>query len=250
MRNYALETEKRVEFIRAAVKSARADGVVFGNSGGKDSALVGILCKTACDNTVGIIMPCGSKRNYGEDKTDAEKIAGQYNIATRFIDLSEVRNELIRVVGEKTQLSNSALVNIAPRLRMTTLYTVAASENRLVAGTGNRSERHMGYFTKWGDGACDFNPISDLTVTEVYEFLRHLNAPDFIISKAPSAGLFDGQTDEDDMGVSYRNIDEFLFTGLANEHDRAVIEKYHATSEHKRTMPLMFGAAETEKPWR
>ena len=250
MRNYALETEKRVEFIRAAVKSARADGVVFGNSGGKDSALVGILCKTACDNTVGIIIPCGSKRNYGEDKTDAEKIAGQYNIATRFIDLSEVRNELIRVVGEKTQLSNSALVNIAPRLRMTTLYTVAASENRLVAGTGNRSERHMGYFTKWGDGACDFNPISDLTVTEVYEFLRHLNAPDFIISKAPSAGLFDGQTDEDDMGVSYRNIDEFLFTGLANEHDRAVIEKYHATSEHKRTMPLMFGAAETEKPWR
>jgi len=240
MRDYAIETKNRVEFIRNLIKTAGAAGIVFGNSGGKDSALVGILCKMACENTVGIIMPCGSKRNYGEDKTDAEKIAGQYNIATRLIDLSDIKNDLVRIIGEKTQLGNSALVNIAPRLRMTTLYTVAASENRLVAGTGNRSERYMGYFTKWGDGACDFNPISDLTVTEIYEFLHHLDAPDFIISKAPSAGLFDGQTDENDMGVSYRSIDEFLFSGTASEQDRAIIERYHSSSEHKRTMPLTF----------
>ena len=85
-------------------------------------------------------------------------------------------------------LNNMALTNITPRLRMTTLYTIAAAENRLVAGTGNRSEIYMGYFTKWGDGACDFNPIADLCATEIFEFLLFLNAPASIVEKAPSAG--------------------------------------------------------------
>jgi len=240
MRDYGIETKRRVEFIRDIIKASRADGVVFGNSGGKDCALVGILCKIACENTLGLIMPCGSRRNYEMDKTDAETIAQQFDIATRFVDLSEIKNELVRVIGKETQLSDSALANIAPRLRMTTLYTVAASENRLVAGTGNRSERYMGYFTKWGDGAFDFNPIADLTVTEIYEFLRHFNAPDFIITKAPSAGLFDGQTDENEMGVTYRSIDGFLLTNTVNEHDKTIIERFHKSSEHKRKMPAVF----------
>ena len=240
MRDYDLETKKRVEFICEVIKSARADGVVFGNSGGKDCALVGILCKMACENTVGLIMPCGSKVNYGSDKTDAEIFAKQFDISSRVVDLSNAKTEIVRAAGESTRLGDAALANIAPRLRMTALYAVAASENRLVAGTGNRSERHMGYFTKWGDGAFDFNPIADLTVTEVYEYLRFLGAPDVIIAKAPSAGLFDGQTDESEMGVSYRSIDEYLLTGAANEKDRAIIERYHRTSGHKRIMPLVY----------
>ena len=240
MRDYGLEAKKRIEFIRGVIGSAGADGVVYGNSGGKDSALVGILCKMACDNTVGIIMPCGSKRNYEMDKTDAEKIAKQFNIATRMIDLSGVKDALTQAIGDNTHLGNIALTNIAPRLRMTTLYAVASSENRLVAGTGNRSEGYMGYFTKWGDGAFDFNPIADLTVTEIYEFLKFLNAPEFIITKAPSAGLFDGQTDEEDMSVTYRSIDNFLLTGEANKNDMVIIDRYHKASEHKRKMPLTF----------
>jgi len=240
MRNYELETKQRVEFIRSVVESAGAKGIVYGNSGGKDCTLVGILCKMACDNTLGIIMPCGSKRNYEIDKKDAETIAQQFGIATRLVDLSNIKNEFINAIGEKTQFNDSALANIAPRLRMTTLYTIAASENRLVAGTGNRSEGYMGYFTKWGDGAFDFNPIADLTVTEIYEFLRFLKAPDFIISKAPSAALFDGQTDESEMGITYRNIDEFLLSGNASEQDRAIIEKFHKSSEHKRKGPVLF----------
>jgi len=227
MRNYALETEKRVEFIQSILQSAGAGGIVYGNSGGKDCTLVGILCKKACENTIGIIMPCGSKRNYEIDKTDAETLANQFNIETRVVDLSNVKNEFVK----SAKVDN---INIAPRLRMATLYAIAANENRLVAGTGNRSEGYMGYFTKWGDGAFDFNPISDLTVTEIYEFLRFLNAPDFIIGKAPSAGLFDGQTDESEMGISYKSIDEFLFTGQASEQDKAIIEKFHKASEHKR----------------
>ena len=115
-----------------------------------------------------------------------------------------------------------------------TLYTVAAAESRLVAGTGNRSEIYMGYFTKWGDGASDFNPIADLTATEVFAFLRWLDAPAHIVEKAPSAGLFEGQTDESEMGVTYRAIDTWLQEGTAEEKDLAVIERYHTRSEHKR----------------
>ena len=240
MRNYEIETKQRVEFIRGIVKSAGARGVVYGNSGGKDSALVGILCKMACSDTVGIIMPCGSKRNYEIDKTDALAIAKQFDIATRTVDLSAVKNELVRSVSENTQFTDSATANIAPRLRMTVLYSIAASENRLVAGTGNRSEGYMGYFTKWGDGAFDFNPIADLTVAEIYDFLRFLKAPEFIISKAPSAGLFDGQTDESEMGISYSSIDNFLLNGVVNEKDKIIIEKFHKASEHKREMPHVY----------
>ena len=116
---------------------------------------------------------------------------------------------------------------------MTTLYAIGAAEGRLVAGTGNRSERFMGYFTKWGDGGCDFNPISDLTVGEVYEFLRYLGAPSSIIEKAPSAGLFEGQTDEKEMGVTYAAIDRYILTGEASDEDRAIIERYHSRALHK-----------------
>lgn len=234
MRDYAKEYEGRVAFIRSLVESSHAAGIVFGNSGGKDSALVGILCKAACDNTVGIIMPCASKRNFGLDADDGRALAEQYGIETRSIDLTPVRQAEMDALSGITTLNDAAITNIAPRLRMTTLYAVAASENRLVAGTGNRSEAYMGYFTKWGDGAHDFNPISDLTATEIFEFLEYLKAPRCIIDKAPSAGLFDGQTDEQEMGVTYKAIDEFLLKGTANEADMAVMRRYHERSEHKR----------------
>ena len=102
----------------------------------------------------------------------------------------------------------------------------------------------MGYFTKWGGGAYDFNPVGDLTVTEIYEFLEYLHAPRCVIDKAPSAALFDGQTDEAEMGVTYAGIDRFLFTGEATEHDRRIIERYHRGSAHKRRMPPVYASEE------
>ena len=168
MRDYKAEYEGRVAFIRELVKSAGASGIVYGNSGGKDSALVGILCKAACDNTVGIIMPCASKRNYGQDTDDGIAVAGQFGIETRTVDLTAVREREMEELQKVCALNSAAINNIAPRLRMTTLYAIGAAENRLVAGTGNRSEIHMGYFTKWGDGASDFDVIADLTATEVF----------------------------------------------------------------------------------
>lgn len=234
-RDYEKEFKERVSYIRKLVEDSGVSGIVFGNSGGKDSALVGILCKFACENTVGIIMPCASKRNFEADMKDGKELADHFGIETRVIDLTDVRQaEIDRLMGITT-LTNDAVTNIAPRLRMTTLYAIAASEYRLVAGTGNRSELYMGYYTKWGDGACDFNPISDLTATEVIEFLKWLTAPASIINKAPSAGLFDGQTDEEDMGVTYKAIDNFLQTGEVSERDKKIIDRFHRRSKHKRT---------------
>ena len=234
MRDYQAEFDARVAYIRNKLSEAHADGIVFGNSGGKDSALVGILCKAACDNTLGVIMPCASKRNYGEDAEDGRALAEQFGIETRVVDLTPVREAELKALEGAAVLNDMALTNIAPRLRMTTLYAIGAAENRLVAGTGNRSETYMGYFTKWGDGASDFNPIADLCATEVFAFLRFLNAPASIVEKAPSAGLFEGQTDEAEMGVTYAAIDNYLLHGEVNEHDKAIIDRYHSRSEHKR----------------
>jgi NAD+ synthase len=238
MRDYEKELKSRVEFIKRT--AAGFSGIVFGASGGKDSALVGILCKKACENTLGLIMPCTSKRNLEEDMTDAKELAKMFSIETRVLDLSPIKKEFVGVLGSKVSLTEDALANVAPRLRMAALYAAAASENRLVAGTGNRSEGYMGYFTKWGDGAFDFNPIADLTVTEIYEFLSYLKAPEAVIKKAPSAGLFEGQTDEGEMGITYKKIDEYILYNKATEQDKAKIEKYHKNSEHKRALPAVY----------
>ena len=235
MRNYKKEWEDRVAFIRQTLRTSGAKGIVYGNSGGKDSALTGILCKAACADTVGLILPCSSQRNFQQDKDDAMEVAKQFHIETRVVDLTPVRDaELRQLTPAVMMLDETAAANIAPRLRMLTLYAVAANENRLVAGTGNASEAYMGYFTKWGDGACDFNPIADLTVTEVYEFLEYLGAPRCILEKEPSAALFDGQTDEGEMGITYREIDEFLLNGTASERNRDILQRYHSRSAHKR----------------
>lgn len=240
-RDYKNELENRIAFIQQILIDSHAKGIVFGNSGGKDSALVGILCKLACEDVVGVIMPCQSKRNYGEDTTDALEVANQFQIETITVDLTMTKEAIVDAIVPSSEIVAMAGNNIAPRLRMTTLYTIAQSRNALVAGTGNKSERTMGYFTKWGDGACDFNPIADLTATEIFEFLRYLDAPIGIIEKAPSAGLFDGQTDETEMGITYKALDLYITTGEAEQAIKDKVDRSYQISEHKRRMPLIYG---------
>ena len=240
MRDCETEIRERVAFIKNLLAEAHADGIIYGNSGGKDCTLVGALCKLACENTVGVIMPCSSGRNYGSDRDDALAAGERFGIPQRTVDLTPVREALLASLDDVTELNAGALTNIAPRLRMTTLYAIAAAENRMVAGTGNKCEIFMGYFTKWGDGGSDFNPIADLTVSEVYELLEYLGAPESIIKKAPSAGLFEGQTDEDDMGVTYAAVADYIAGREVTDHDRAIIERYHTRSEHKRRLPRTF----------
>ena len=244
MRDYGKEFEERVEFIRSVIAESGAEGIVYGNSGGKDSALTGILCKAACDNTVGIILPCTTERNYGQDAEDAKTVAEKYGIETRTVDLTPVKEAEVRALEGVTELNAAALSNMAPRIRMLTLYAVAAAENRLVAGTGNRSEAHVGYFTKWGDGAHDFNPIADLTVTEIYEFLRYLKAPSCVIEKAPSAALFDGQTDESEMGITYAELDSYIMGKTIPDDKKEIADRMHRKSEHKRSDIIRFNGGQ------
>ena len=238
-RDYAVELANRIKWIKKIIDEAGAKGAVFGNSGGKDSALVGILCKKAGVETLGVIMPCQSKTNYGLDKEHALLLSGAFDIPTIQIDLTKAKDELQKSLSIKKEL---ALNNINPRLRMTVLYAIGQEKEYLVAGTGNLSEITMGYFTKHGDGACDFNPIADLTASEVKEFLKFLNVPNEIISKAPSAGLWDGQTDEQEMGILYSEIDEYILTGKSSEEIKNKIEKAKEKTQHKRELPKTYSS--------
>lgn len=235
MLNIKQEIESRVRWIKDLLESTGAKGVVFGASGGKDSVLVAILCKMATENVTGIIMPCESKRNFEEDREHASMINDMFGIETLTVDLTEAKQSLRRVLEPlcESQL-DMAYGNINPRLRMITLYNYAQRKGYLVAGTGNRSEGTMGYFTKWGDGAYDFNPISDLTVREIYIIMRYLEVPSVIIEKAPSAGLFEGQTDEGEMGISYAEIDDYLLEGKADERVRNIVDTAFERSRHKK----------------
>lgn len=241
MRNYEEELANRVRFIQEVVTNAGAKGIVYGNSGGKDSALVGILCKKACENTIAVRMPCEARRSYEEDLQDAQTIATQYGIELRTVSLDACKEALIQETKKETTLTSMALQNVTPRLRMATLYLIAASEGCLVAGCGNRSEHYVGYFTKWGDGAYDLNPIADLTVSEIYAFLQYLQAPQAIVKKQPSAALYDGQSDEEELGICYASLDRYLD---GQEEDSGIIDtiqQLHLTSQHKRNPPLVYG---------
>ena len=207
MRDYEKETSLRVAYIRQRLDEAKAKGIVLGLSGGKDSALAAVLCRMACENTIGIMLPCESTRNFTIDKNDACELAEKFDIKTELIDITPIKEKFREVYSAQFDIVPMASANINPRLRMITLYTYAQSHNMLVCGTGNKSEGYMGYFTKWGDGAYDFNPIGDLCVTEIYEFMEYLKLPRSVIDKAPSAALFEGQTDEGEMGVTYKEIE-------------------------------------------
>ncbi len=241
MRDYKIEAEKRVRYIADLLQSSGARGVIFANSGGKDCALVGILSKLATANVLGVILPCGSKRNYEQDAAHAHLLAGKFGIENVKVDLTPARDTLVAAFPPEIPLPPLALQNIAPRLRMTTVYALGQASGYLVAGTGNACEIYLGYFTKWGDGGYDFNPIADLTVTEIFEFLRYLGAPNEIIDKPPSAGLYDGQTDEDDMGVTYAQVEAYMRGEPVNADAAARIAHMHARSENKRHAPSRYG---------
>ena len=141
MRDYSKEFADRVQYIRSLVETSGVDGIVFGNSGGKDSALVGILCKFACENTVGIMMPCASKRNFEQDMKDAKEVAEHFGIESRVIDLTDVRQAEIDRLQGITTLTNAAVNNIAPRLRMMAHCTCMHHKQSTLGRTVRRSDR-------------------------------------------------------------------------------------------------------------
>lgn len=234
-----IEAEKAINWIKEFVKSSGAEGVVVGNSGGKDSATVIAMATRALgkDKVLTIAMPCNSIK---EDLEDAKLVSMTFDVPLLEIDLSDSYNTFERTInnslkGIDIELVNEAKVNSKPRFRMTTLYSVAQSMNYLVIGTGNLCEQMVGYTTKWGDNASDFNPIGNFTVREVLAIGKYLGVPDRIINKAPSDGL-GSKTDEEKMGVTYDQIEEYIETGKTSEEAMLVIERKNRVSKHKRSL--------------
>ena len=237
-----MRIEQRIKFLKDALRESGAKGFVVGNSGGKDCALVLYLAKQAApDNVLGVMMPCGSVRNYTSDIRDANAVAQWLGIENIQVDLTPVREQLLKAMPAVH--CPLAISNIAPRLRMTTLYALAQSRGYLVAGTGNLSEWSVGYFTKWGDGAFDVNPIADMTVKEVLNALKRLGAPQEVYTKAPSAGLYEGQTDEAELGVSYDAVEEYIKKGANAALPAEIFQRIDALNKktaHKRDLGKRF----------
>jgi len=215
-----------VEWIKEGVAKAGAKGVVIGLSGGLDSSVTAVLCKEAFpDTTLSLVMPC---LNDPADVEHAGLMAGKFGIETKTIDITNTFKEMLKELGEDDGGIPSA--NLKPRLRMAALYYFANRLNYLVAGTGNKTERTIGYFTKHGDGGVDILPIGDLLKRDVKEMAKYLGIPAEIIGKVPSAGMWEGQTDEKEIGLSYAEMDEAISGKKENDKIKKMIEE----SEHKR----------------
>ncbi len=234
-------SDKIADWIKKQVKESNTDGVVLGLSGGMDSAVVAALAKRACgDNFLGLIMPCN---NLVSEEKDALFVAKKLDIRTHRIDLSRIYEYFIEVLHESNRI---ALANLKPRLRMATLYYYANMLNYLVVGTGNKCEISMGYFTKYGDGGVDIQPIGDLLKSEVAKLARELGVPEKIIKKPPSAGLWKGQTDEGEMGISYEEIEKVIVSVEKDKRSGISSEKYEKVmkmmkkSGHKREPALIY----------
>lgn len=206
-----------VEFVQNKVSEANADGLVVGLSGGIDSTLAAFLACEAVgkDNVFGIVMP--STTTPTEDKLHGTVIAQLLGINYKEIAIDSILNEFLSV----TQLEEDKLSigNLKARIRMSIIYFYANSKNYLVSGTGNKSEILIGYFTKHGDGACDIEPIGDLYKTDVYQLAKYLEIPQEIIDKPPRAGLWNNQTDEDEIGMTYELLDKILYRNLEKDID-------------------------------
>lgn len=218
------------------LRSAGDKGGIVGLSGGIDSAVVSAILKRVCGNRMlAVIMPCHS---HPEDRLHAEMVAAHLQIPHVTVDLTETYDALISALGKDADKENRlALANLKPRLRMSTLYFLAQARNLLVCGTGNRVELTVGYFTKYGDSGVDLLPLGDLLKGEVRQLARLLEIPAPIIEKPPSAGLWQGQTDEEEMGFTYDELDRFLALGEGSERVRRFVEQSRARSEHKRQTP-------------
>lgn len=232
--------KKRIVYwLKKQLKDSGAKGIVLGLSGGIDSSVVAALCKEAAGpkKLLGLILPINSHR---EDLKDAQIIAQKFGINVKTIDLSGIYSQLLKILPGADKLAKA---NLKPRLRMSVFYYFANKLNYLVCGTGNKAELAVGYFTKYGDGAVDLLPIGDLSKGEVRQLARELKIPEHIITKPPTAGLWFGQTDESEMGITYLELDNILVRieqkkpQQAKKENVFKVRKMIERSEHKRQGP-------------
>lgn len=237
-------------WLRDRLEEGGAERFVLGLSGGIDSAVVCGLCAQAAgaERVLGVIMPSSSQP---DDAASAQKVAEAFGVTTRTVDLSSIADAFYAAMPSDTVLPSVAggtaekwqqlaTANVRPRLRMTTLYYIANLTRGIVVGTGNKSEAMIGYFTKYGDGGVDLFPIIDLYKHEVRAVAREIGVPESVISRPPSAGLWEGQTDEDEIGMPYEELDRILValeTGDTRGIDEARMKRVKdlvASTNHKR----------------
>jgi NAD+ synthase len=231
-----MKTAERIStWIKERVEEAGAEGVVLGMSGGIDSSVVAALAKRGLgDRVLGLIMPCHSNPT---DVEHARLVATKLGIETEYVDLTPVSDGLLEALPPGDRMSAG---NLKARLRMAVWYYFANSRNYLVAGAGNKSEIMTGYFTKYGDGGVDILPLGDLLKAQVRELARELGIPEEIITKSPSAGLWEGQTDEGEMEITYEELDKVLVaiesgdTSECSQEALARVRTMMAASQHKR----------------
>lgn len=229
------------QWIEAKICEAKAKGVVFGMSGGIDSSVIASLAKKAAgENALGLILPCHSS---SLDQEDAHKFASRIGIKALSISLDSIYDNLLITLPTGDDLVRG---NLKARLRMGVLYYFANTLNYIVVGTDNKSEIAIGYFTKYGDGGVDILPLGDLLKTEVRELAVELGIPGEIIKRKPSAGLWEGQTDEGELGFSYEELDSCIqaldcskYEGVSTEL-LAKVKMLINSSEHKRSSIPIF----------
>ncbi len=240
------------EWLADFARGAGARGYVVGLSGGIDSACTAALCRRAMgEQVLGALMPCHSQPI---DAEMARLVADAFELETVTVDLGPTFDALLAALPEGT--SDMARANVKPRLRMATLYALAQTRDYLVAGTGNKSELMIGYFTKYGDGGVDVEPLGDLYKSEVRALSRELGVPQPIIDRPPTAGLWAGQTDEDELGITYAQLDAALAAieaGRTGDIDPGLLERVQgmiSASEHKRSTPPVYRVRRATKKER
>ncbi len=233
--------EEIANWIVEKVKEAGKKGAVFGISGGVDSSLLAVLCQKALgDNALGLILPCHSR---SEDEKCARSLAERFGIKTERVVLDSICDGFLQILPPGDRIARG---NLKPRLRMATLYYFANKLNYLVAGSSNRSELSIGYFTKYGDGGIDILPLGSLLKMEIRELAKELGIPGEIIERTPSAGLWEEQTDEGEIGISYEDLDKALVAIDSNNRESlqrnliAKVEQLIRSSHHKRSPAIVF----------
>lgn len=232
--NSEVASENIINWIREYFNNQpNAKGAVIGISGGKDSTVTAKLLVEALgkERVFGVLMPNGEQK----DISDSLKVVSSLGINYKIVNIEKAYNGLLEGISE--DLSVDSKINIPPRLRMTVLYAVSANLHYRVCGTGNKSEGFVGYTTKWGDNAYDFNPIGDLTTEEVVALGDFLDLPYELVHKNPSDGLT-GQSDEEKLGFSYEKINAYIENGTCGykEIDEKIRLK-HEYNKHKGILP-------------
>lgn len=246
--NVEQEVRKRVDFLKSYVKDSGTSGLLIAISGGLDSAVAAGLCKRATDElteelgrefkTLGLFQPYGEQSDIEHSYETAKAFDLKYTLETNIEEaVNEVALEVehaLKNVGVNQHMSIPGKGNVKARMRMVMQYAISFEQNLLVVGTDHASEAITGFYTKWGDGAVDITPLSTLNKRQIRQLGAYLGVPQSVLDKAPTAGLWEGQTDEKELGISYEDNSDYLEGKEIRPEVREKLESYYRKTAHKR----------------